>query len=78
MQRFLKTLSANKSNILSWKSKELSDKSIKPPTTYNEILDLSADFVGAKARLKFNGDCLKQKKFTFNYGKIVNIYIVIN
>ena len=26
--------------------------------------------------VKFNGDCLKQEKFTFNHEKIVNIYIV--
>ena len=31
---------------------------------------------GTKARVKFNGDCLKQEKITFNHGKIVNIYIV--
>ena len=26
--------------------------------------------------VNFNGDCLKQEKFTFNHEKIVNIYIV--
>ena len=26
--------------------------------------------------VKFNGDCLKQEKITFNHGKTVNIYIV--
>ena len=31
---------------------------------------------GTKARVKFNGDCLKQEKITFNHGKILNIYIV--
>ena len=34
------------------------------------------DFVGAKARVKFNGDCLKQEKIIFNHGKILNIYII--
>ena len=29
-----------------------------------------------KLRVKFNGDCLKQGKITFNHGKIINIYIV--
>ena len=28
-----------------------------------------------KIRVKFNGDCLKQEKITFNLWKIVNIYI---
>ena len=36
----------------------------------------SLDYVGTKVRLKFNGDCLKQEKITFNRGKIVNIYIL--
>ena len=36
----------------------------------------SLNFVCTKARVKFNGDCLKQEKFTFNHVKIVNIYIV--
>ena len=53
----------------------MSDESIKPPTTSNKILNPSLDFVGTKARVKFNGDCLKQEKITFNHGKIVNIYI---
>ena len=34
------------------------------------------DYVGTKISVKFNGDCLKEKKITFNHGKIVNIYIV--
>ena len=51
-------------------------ESIKPPTTSSKILNPSLDFVGIKARAKFNGDCLKQEKITFNHGKIVNIYIV--
>ena len=76
VSRYFRTVSANNSNILSWKSKGLSDESIKPPTTSNKMLNPSVDFVGTKARLKFNGDCLKQEKITFNHGKIVNIYIV--
>ena len=76
IQRYFKTASANDSNILSWKSKGLSNESIKPPTTSNKILNPSLDYVGTKIRVKFNGDCLKQEKITFNHGKIVNIYIV--
>ena len=40
------------------------------------MLNPSVNYVGTKARVKFNGDCLKQEKITFNHGKIVNIYIV--
>ena len=50
-------------------------ESIKPPTTSNKILNPSVDYVGTKARVKFNGDCLKQDKITYNHGKIVNIFV---
>ena len=40
------------------------------------MLNLSVDYVGSKSRVKFNGDCLKQEKITFNLGKIINIYIL--
>ena len=72
----LKTISINDSNILSWKSKVLSDESIKPPFTSNKVLDPSRNYVGTKARVKFNGDCLKQQNISFGHRKIVNIYIV--
>ena len=52
------------------------DESIKLPTTSNKMVNPSLDYVGTKTRVKFNGDCLKQVKITFNHGKIVNIYIV--
>ena len=76
IHRYFKTAGANDSNILSWKSKGLSDESIKEPTTSNKILNPSLDLVSTKARVKFSGDCLKQEQVTINHGKIVNIYIV--
>ena len=39
------------------------------------MLNPSVDYVGTKARVKVNGDCLKQEKISFHHGKIVNIYI---
>ena len=69
-------MSATDSNILSWKSKGLPDKSIRPSSTSNDMLIFSLDYLGAKVRVKCNGDCLKQGKITFNHGKIVNIYSV--
>ena len=71
--RFFKIASANNSNVLSWKSKGLSDE---PPTASNKMPNPSVDYVGIKARVKFNGDYLKQLKITLNHGKVVNIYIV--
>ena len=69
-------VNANDRNILLCKSKGLSDESIKPPSTPNKMLNPYVNYVGTKARVKFNGDCLKQEKITFDHGKIVNIYIV--
>ena len=54
----------------------MNDESIKAPITSNKFLDPSLDFVGTKMRVKFSGDCLKEKKITFNHRKIVNAYIV--
>ena len=44
--KYFKTVSINNSNILSWKSKGLSDESIKPPSTSNKMLNPSANYVG--------------------------------
>ena len=74
--RYFKTVSINDSNILSWKSKGLPDESVKPPSTSNKMLNHSANYVGTKATVKFNRNCLKQEKILFDHGKIVNIYIV--
>ena len=55
---------------------DLLDGSIKSPSTSNKTLNASVDYVGTKARVKFNGDCLKQDKISFDHRKIVNLYIV--
>ena len=75
---YFRTVTANYSNtnISSWTSKGLSDESMNPLTTSNKFLNPSLDYAGTKVRVKFNGDGLKQKKFTFTHGKIVKIYIV--
>ena len=51
-------------------------ESIKSPSTSKNVLNPSLGFVGSKARVKFNGGCLKQEKIIFNHEKVVNIYIV--
>ena len=76
VSRYFKTISDNDSNMLSWNSKGFSDESLKPPTTSNKMLNPSVDFFGTKARVKFNGDYLKQEKIALNHRKIVNIYVV--
>ena len=76
MQIYFKLASDNPSIILLWKSKGLSNESIKSPNTFNKILNPLQYYVGIKASVRFSGDCLKQEKITFNHGTIVNIYIV--
>ena len=66
----------NKLYISSWKSKGLSDKTIKYPVTSNNSLTPLIDYVGDKIRLKFNESCLKQPKLQNTHGTIVNIYIL--
>ena len=73
MQRYFKLASDNSSIILSWKSKGLSDERIKFPS---KIINPSQNYFGAKASARFNGDCLKQEKITFNHGKIGKYYII--
>ena len=66
----------NKKYISSWKSKGLSDETIKPPATSDNSLTPLIDYLGNKIRLKFNGSILRQPKSTYTHGKVVNIYIV--
>ena len=54
----------------------MSDESIKHPSTTNNILNPSLNYVGTKSRAEFEGSCLKQDKISFDHEKIVNIYIV--
>ena len=67
VSRYFKT---NDSNILSWKSKELSDESNKPSSTSNKMLNPSLNYVGTEVRIKFRGDCLNQEKISFDHGKL--------
>ena len=49
-----------------WKSKRLSDETIKIPATSDNSLPLSLNDIGFRTELKFDGHCLKQDKVTFN------------
>ena len=51
----------SKGRIASWKSKGLSDESIKTPSKSNNILNPLLYYVGAKSIVKFDGGCLKIK-----------------
>ena len=51
---------ANTDYVSSWKSKGLSDETIKPPTTADNILNPALSFYGTKTSVKFTGSCLQQ------------------
>ena len=75
INRYFKLI-ANSLHISSWKSKRLSDETIRPPVTSDNNLTPFTDYFGDKIRLKFNGSCLKQPKLQYTLGTIVNIYII--
>ena len=63
--------------VLSWKSKGLSDETIKPPSTSDNSLTPALSYYRAsKIRVTFTGSCLKQPKIAHTHKKTVNIYIV--
>ena len=55
--------------MLSWRSKGISNESIKPPTTTDNSLSPRLSYYGTKMRVQFTGSCLKQPKFTFTHKK---------
>ena len=66
----------NGSYIYYWESKELSDEKINSIKTSNHSITPNLDYHGTKTRVEFNGSCLKEDNVSFNYEKVVNIYIV--
>ena len=62
--------------LLSWQSKGLSNKSIKPPTTSDNSLTPELNYYGNKIKIKFTRSCFKQSDHIFTHKKVVNIYIV--
>ena len=49
----------NINHISSWKSKGLSNESIKPSSVPNNILNPSLSYIGTKTRVELKGSCLK-------------------
>ena len=64
--------------ITSWKSKGLSEESIKPVVTSDNTLNPLIDYYyySNKMRLKFKESCLKQHNLHYKHKNIINIYIV--
>ena len=64
---------ANTLYISSWKSKGLSDETIKPPVISDNSLTRLIDYLGNKKRIRFTESRLKQPKLQYTHRKIVNI-----
>ena len=75
-QSMLEYFMLNSNKITKWKSKALSNESLEVIFTSDDTLTLSINYYGDKERLKFTGSVLQQRTITYNYKKIVNIYIV--
>ena len=77
MYRYFKQTASDGSGnyVYYWKSKGWSDERINSIKTPNHDITRKLDSYGNKTRLEFNGSCLKQDSVTFNYGKVVNIYV---
>ena len=60
INRYFKVM-ANKLFVSPWKSKGLSDETIKPATSDNSLTPM-IDYVGNKIRIKFPGNYLEQPK----------------
>ena len=62
---------------MTWKSKVLSDESIKSPATSNNSPNPKIDYFNKlKFQVKFSGSCLK-KHWAFTSNKIINLYTII-
>ena len=76
MYRYFKRIAGSGDYIYFWKSKGLSDEKLDSVTASNHKITPELSFYGSKTRVEFSESCLKQDRVTYNYGKIVNIYIV--
>ena len=54
----------------------MSDRRLDANTASNYSITPELSFYVTKTRVEFNGSCLKKDEVSYNYGTIVNIYIV--
>ena len=70
------TIIANTRFIFEWKSRGLSDESVKSFPTFDNGLTPLIEYYSYNIRVKFKGRILRQSKVSYIHGKIVNIYMV--
>ena len=67
---------ANTNKITAWKSKGLSEESIKPPSMSDNSLNAGINYIDtAKIRVKLDESCFKQDKVSFTNKQVRSIYI---
>ena len=71
IKRYSKVI-ANTDYVSSWKSKRLSEETIKLPATSDNSLTPELSYYDTKARVKFTGSCLKQPKFSYTHKNLLN------
>ena len=59
--------------VSEWKSKGLSNESIKAISTSDNSLNPTLSYYGTNIRVKSTGGYLKQPKISYTHGKVVNI-----
>ena len=59
--RYFKKI-AESDNISVWKSKRLSDESVKPHAEFSNSLAPALYYISTESKAKIDGSCLKQKK----------------
>ena len=71
----MNTINSATNYVLSWKSKGLSDETIKPATTSgNSLTPVLIYYNIDKTKVKFTGSCLKQSKLSMTHKNVVSIY----
>ena len=78
MYRYFKVFSITQylEYVSEWKSKGLSNESIKAISTSDNRLNPTLSYYDTKTRVQFTGSCSKFSKISYTHGKVVNIYIV--
>ena len=64
--------------VSEWKSKGLSNESIKEISTSDNSLNPTLSYYDTRIRVKFTGGCLKQPKISYIHGKVVIITLFTN
>ena len=64
--------------VSEWKSKGLSNESIKEISTSDNSLNLTLSYYDTRIRVKLTGGCLKQPKVSYTHGKVVIITLFMN